>query len=137
MSCQNRTILLAEDEESVRRFLVPVLHKNGYEVIVAENGLEALQKSKDHRGEIHLLLSNIQMPGITGIELATQVQLERPKIEVLLISGLASGMIVLDSSWQFLPKPFLPRLLLDKIYSMLNHPANVEGPNCRSEVEGD
>jgi DNA-binding response OmpR family regulator len=119
MSPDGKTILLAEDEQPVRGFLLALLQKGGYNVIVAEDGLDALQKAKDHKGEIHLLHSNIQMPRMTGIELATQLQIDRPGTGILLISGMNAGMLVLDHGWQFLPKPFMPDLLKQKIESLL------------------
>ena len=115
----SKTVLLAEDEEAVRTFAYAVLSNCGYQIIVAIDGLEALEKARQHTGEIHLLLSNIQMPNMTGIELATQLQLERPDVKVLLMSGLPAGLLVLDGGWQFLPKPFMAKMLKEKIALML------------------
>ena len=56
-------------------------------------------------------LSDFQMPGMTGVDLATQITLQRPQIKVLLMSGYPSGMLVLNEGWQFLPKPFIPSQL--------------------------
>jgi two-component system, cell cycle sensor histidine kinase and response regulator CckA len=114
-----RTILLAEDEQLVRSFVLALLQKNGYNVIVAVDGFDALEKAKEHKGQIHLLVSDIQMPRMTGIELATQLQIERPGPGILLISGMDAGMLVLDHGWQFLPKPFMPDLLKKQIETML------------------
>ena len=115
-----KTILLAEDEAPVRSFVLSLLKKSGYNIIVAVDGLEALQKAKEHKGKIHLLLSNIQMPRMTGIDLATQLRIERPETGILLISGMDAGMLVLNHGWQFLPKPFMPQMLKEKIALMLN-----------------
>jgi CheY-like chemotaxis protein len=81
-----KTILLAEDEKAVRSFVLPMLLRNGYHVIESVDGLDALEKARQFNGTIHLLLSGVQMPKMTGIELATQLQLERPNIQVLLMS---------------------------------------------------
>jgi two-component system cell cycle sensor histidine kinase/response regulator CckA len=119
-SAKKKTILLAEDEEHYRTPLLVLLQKSGYNVIVAVDGLEALNRARDHEGEIHLLLSNVQMPRMTGIELATQLSIERPKMGIVLISGVAAGMLVLNHGWQFLPKPFMFQALKDKIEDILN-----------------
>lgn len=96
-----------------------VLKTGGFQVLTAEDGLIALEKARNHDGKIHLLLSNLQMPGMTGIELATQISVQRPDTKVLLMSGLTTGMLVLDKGWQFLPKPFVPDMLKQKIELML------------------
>ncbi len=82
-----KTILLAEDEADYRTPLLALLEKSGYNVIVAVDGLDALERARDHKAEIHLLLSNLQMPRMNGIELATQLCIERPETGILLISG--------------------------------------------------
>ena len=81
---------------------------------------EALQKSREFSGIIHLLLSDVEMPGMTGIGLAIQLNQERPDTKILLISGLATGMFVLNNGWQFLPKPFVSDMLRDRIRDFLS-----------------
>ncbi len=76
--------------------------------------------------EIDLLLSNIQMPGMTGIELATQIKIERPAIRVLLMSGFDSGLLVLNSGWRFLHKPFLAAELATIVAETLRSPTSIE-----------
>jgi two-component system cell cycle sensor histidine kinase/response regulator CckA len=115
-----KTILLAEDEQPLRSSLLTLLQKSGYNVIFAVDGLDALEKARDHKREIHLLLSNVQMPRMSGVELATQLFIERPETGILLISGGAAGMLVLNHGWQFLPKPFMFQILKQRIESMLN-----------------
>src|ERR1700679_1149996 len=90
------TILLAGDHRDLK-FVSPLLVKCGYNVAWAATGNEALQKAREFDGVIALLLSDIEMPGMTGIELATQVSLVRPETRVLLMSSLASGLLVLNS----------------------------------------
>src|SRR5512132_4058121 len=110
-----KTILFADDDGSIQVFVAALLHRLGYNVIVASDGKDALQKARGFAGTIHLLLSDVDMPGMTGIELATQLNQERPDTKILLISGLPSGMLVLNNGWQFLPKPFLNAMLRDRI----------------------
>lgn len=114
-----KTILLAEDEQQVRSFVLAMLQNNGYNVIVAVDGQEALEKSRQHKDTIHLLLSDVEMPNMTGIELATQVQIDRPEIRILLMSGMTSGMLLLNEGWQFLPKPFMASLLKERIQHLI------------------
>jgi DNA-binding response OmpR family regulator len=117
-----KTILFADDDGQLQKFVAALLRKCGYHVIVASDGKDALQKAREFDGTIHLLLSDIEMPGMTGIELATQLNQERPDTRILLISGLATGMLVLNSGWSFLPKPFVSDLLRDRIRAFLSEP---------------
>jgi DNA-binding response OmpR family regulator len=114
-----KTILLAEDEQRIRSFVLAMLQDNGYSVMVAVDGQDALNQSRAFEGIIHLLLSDVQMPNMTGIELATQLQIDRPAIRVLLMSGMAAGLLVLNEGWQFLPKPFMSSMLKDRIHHLL------------------
>jgi two-component system cell cycle sensor histidine kinase/response regulator CckA len=70
--------------------------------------------------EIHLLLADFQMPGMTGIELATKITAQRPEIKVLLMSGFTGGMLVLNEGWHFLPKPFIPSQLRALIVGLVS-----------------
>jgi len=80
--------------------------RDRYHILTADSGADALQQSKEYKGEIQVLLSDFQMAGMTGIELATRITVVRPKIKVLLMSGYSEGMLVLNEGWHFLPKPF-------------------------------
>lgn len=115
-----KTILFAEDEGPVRSFVSALLLRSGYELIVASDGKEALEKARQHVGPIHLLLSDVEMPRMTGIELAIQLNQERAETKVLLISGLTTGMLVLNNGWHFLPKPFVGDMLRDRIRECLS-----------------
>jgi DNA-binding NtrC family response regulator len=114
-----KTILLVDDDaallESVRGFL-----DGDYEVLSATSGHEALQKSKTFKSAIHLLLSDFQMEGMTGIELATQLTAERPEVKVLLMSGYPAGMLILNEGWHFLPKPFVASQLLALVVGLVS-----------------
>src|ERR1041384_7873572 len=72
-----KTILFADDNGQVQRFVAALLHRLHYKVIVASDGKDALQKAREFEGIIHLLLSDVEMPGMTGIELAIQLNQER------------------------------------------------------------
>ena len=127
----NTTILLAVDHRDLK-FVSILLITCGYNVITAQTGNEALQKAREFDGVIDLLLSDIEMPGMTGIELATQLSLARPDTKVLLMSGLASGMLVLNNSWQFLPKPFVSDMLRDRVRDFLSERSSEERPSRAS-----
>jgi DNA-binding response OmpR family regulator len=125
----DKTILFADDDGQVQKFVATLLTKCGYKVIVARDGKEALKKAREFDGVIDMLLSDVEMPGMTGIELAIQLNQERPATKILLISGLGSGMLVLNNGWQFLPKPFLSDMLRDRIRDFLN-----EQPSLRENA---
>jgi len=116
----DKTILFADDDGQVQKFVATLLQKNGYNVITAHDGPSALQKAREFHGTIHLLLSDVEMPGMTGIELAIQISAERPDTKILLISGLDSGMLVMNNGWQFLPKPFMAGMLRDRVRDFLS-----------------
>ena len=117
---ESKTILLAEDDAPIRKFVTALLTKCGYNLLVATDGKDALQQSQQFTGTIHLLLSDIEMPEMTGIELAIQINQHRPETKILLISGLDAGMLVLNNGWQFLPKPFMAEMLRDRVRDFLS-----------------
>lgn len=125
-SNSDKTILFADDDGQLQEFVAALLHKCGYKVIVAGNGRDALQKAREFGGIIHLLLSDVEMPGMTGIELAIQLNQERPDTKILLISGLATGLLVLNNGWSFLPKPFVSDMLRDRIRDFLSEQPFIE-----------
>jgi len=121
-----KTILLAEDEQHVRTFVLTVLQESGYHVITGVDGQDALEKSRQFKETIDLLLSDVNMPHMTGTELATQMQIERAVLPVLLMSGMGDELLPLNEGWQFLPKPFEPDMLRKKVQHLLqdgNHRA--------------
>jgi len=117
---QHKKIILVVDDdpallESVRGFL-----DGDYKVLTASSGQDALRQAKEFKSEIHLLLSDFQMEGMTGIELATQLTAERPEVKVLLMSGYPAGMLVLNEGWHFLPKPFVSSQLLALVVGLVS-----------------
>lgn len=126
-SAGKQTILFADDNGQLQKTVADFLTRYGYNLIIAKGGREALQKAREFDGIIHLLLSDVEMPGMTGIEPAIQLNQERPDTKILLISGLATGMLVLNNGWQFLPKPFMADMLRDRIRDFLSEqPATKE-----------
>ncbi|HXK11215.1 MAG TPA: ATP-binding protein [Vicinamibacteria bacterium] len=120
----SETILLVEDDQHVRELARAVLVECGYSVLGAENGAQADSLCRTYGGEIHLLLTDVVMPGVGGRELARQVIALRPRVRVLYMSGYTSNAIVhhgeLDANTSFLPKPFTPASLAAKIRQVLD-----------------
>lgn len=120
----NETILLAEDEPEIRGFLASILRQNGYQVLSAAHGAEALTLAQEHQGPIHLLASDMIMPGMNGRTLAGQIRESRPETRVLFISGYTDNVLDpakdLDDEVQFLKKPFTPRALMRAIRALLD-----------------
>ena len=118
------TVLLAEDEEAVRRFTREILSGNGYKVLEAGNGREALLLSEAHRGEIHLLLTDVAMPKMSGRELTERIRPLRPDLRVLYMSGYTDDAIlrrgVVEDGIPFLEKPFTPEELARKVREVLD-----------------
>ena len=118
------TILLVEDAIQVRQMISSILKKNGYTVLGASNGAEALQIAKKSKQPIRLLLSDMVMPGMSGPELAEQLTVHRKDMEVLFISGYAAHPLVQNrltaKNRNFLSKPFKPETLLRKVRELLD-----------------
>ena len=117
------TILLVEDLDSVRALSQTILARRGYRVLEACNGDEALRVAREHPGVIHLLVTDVVMPRMTGPELATALVGERADLKVLFMSGYTDGAIVdhglLPAGSAFLQKPIAPDTLLDKVRKIL------------------
>jgi CheY-like chemotaxis protein len=118
------TVLLVEDETSLRELSRHLLELCGYSVLEAENGEEALKKSQGHRGVIHLLLTDVVMPGMSGRILADQLVRHRPETRVVYMSGYTGQTVgehgVLAEGSFFLPKPFTRDALARKIREALD-----------------
>jgi two-component system cell cycle sensor histidine kinase/response regulator CckA len=118
------TILLVEDEEQVRKIAQNILRRQGYRVIAAPHGEEALRLSAEHQGPIALLLTDVVMPKMSGPELAKRLMAARPETKVLCMSGYTDDSIVrhgvLESGVAFIQKPFTPSSLATKIREVLD-----------------
>lgn len=122
------TILLVEDEPSVRFLAAEVLQRQGYTVLQAANGEEALRVAHEFgEEEIQLLLTDIVMPQMGGRELRERLCALHPRIKVLFTSGFSDGAVVQDEtthpSVSFIPKPFTPETMAGKVRELLNTPA--------------
>jgi PAS domain S-box-containing protein len=118
------TILVAEDEDGIRDTLSRTLSAAGYTVLAAPNGAAALELAEQHPETIHLLVSDVVMPGMLGDELAAHLHERRPEVKVLFMSGYAGDLMnrygVLQAGVTVLPKPFTRAELLTAIRSMIH-----------------
>jgi PAS domain S-box-containing protein len=118
------TILLVEDEANLRYLAREFLEKQGYRVIDAADGAVAMQIAVAHEGVIHLLLTDVIMPGMNGRELAQRISEIRPNVKVLYMSGYTENVIgrngTLDAGVRLLQKPFTLRDLKSKVREVLN-----------------
>jgi CheY-like chemotaxis protein len=126
----SETILLVEDDTSVRRLLTEVLEQNGLTVRQANNGVNALQAAVRHEGPIHLLITDIIMPQMSGRVLAERLLTRGLVRKVLYISGYTETGIVhggeLDKGTPFLAKPFSNDTFLRKVREMLDLPSEAD-----------
>ncbi len=119
----SETILLVEDQEDVRGFARAALKSNGYQVIDAANGIEAMGVSARYPGVIHMMITDVVMPGLDGRELADRLKEQRPEMKVLFMSGYTADVIlqrgVADNVVGLLRKPFSQAALAGKVREVL------------------
>jgi two-component system cell cycle sensor histidine kinase/response regulator CckA len=111
------TILLVEDEDPVRRVVETMLKRHGYQVIASASAKDAVAAAEQHRGVIHLLITDIMMPGMTGRKMAEVLTARRPEMKVLYVSGYGDAKAEDDA--HFLQKPFSTEELANKIREVL------------------
>ncbi len=120
------TILIVEDESQVLEMVTGILRRNGYEVLSAKSGDEALRIGRDFSGKIDLVLTDIVMPGMSGGEVVRQLAQLKPEIQALYMSGYTKYTMVgpgtLESVKSFIWKPFSPDELLGKVREVLDSP---------------
>jgi len=118
------TVLLVEDEPALRDLIKIALTGSGFTVLDVGNPVDAITLCKNHSAPLHLLLTDVIMPGMDGPSLAKLVLEQRPDIKVLYMSGYATNFImhdgVVDPGTNFLEKPFHPRALLNKVREVLD-----------------
>ncbi|MEW6386357.1 MAG: PAS domain S-box protein [Thermodesulfobacteriota bacterium] len=123
-SLQGReTILMVEDDEVLRSVITKTLKKFGYRVLKARDGDEALSACQKHKGPIHLLLTDVVLPKMSGVELADRLKGFRPEMKILFMSGYTEDAMVhhgvMEASTPFLQKPFKPIQLAGKVREIL------------------
>jgi len=124
ISMGHDTLLVAEDEDPVRKVLVRTLENKGYHVLEARNGLEAVQKSWDYPDPIHLLLTDTVMPKMNGKELSEELKKSRPDMKVIFISGYPREVLsqqgIVDPHIHLIQKPFELDHLAEQIRKILD-----------------
>ncbi len=120
-----QTVLLVEDQSSVRRALGEVLRRGGYHVLKACDGAEGLRIHKRHRGRIHAVVTDVQMPGMTGVDLAARLRELQPALKVLFVCGsvpksISFARIRSQPGTAFLQKPFFANSLLRTLENLMD-----------------
>ena len=118
------TILLVEDRQETRLAIREVLRRRGYDVLEAESGDEAIEVAGLHEGPVHLLLTDVVMPGMSGRDVAERLVATRPELRVLFMSGYTQETIdphgVLAPGIEFIQKPFVLNSLLRRVRKVLS-----------------
>lgn len=140
-----QTILVIDDDPDVLELARDVLAASGYEVLEARDGEEALRIAEARPAAIDLLLTDVVMPGINGVEVANRLTGRRPDTKVLYMSGFtvvgaqadAVPAPSLEPGTPILPKPFSPEVLTRKVREVLERPAPPRSPFSRPRAQGE
>ena len=128
LSRGTETVLLVEDDEQVRGVMYAILRRQGYVVLEAQNGGEAILVCEQHEGEIHVLVTDMVLPRMSGRQLAERLRSLRPGLKVLYVSGYVEHGFGrqggLDASFAFLPKPITPDALARRVREVLDGSGN-------------
>jgi two-component system, cell cycle sensor histidine kinase and response regulator CckA len=118
------TLLIVENEPAIRNLLQVALRRNGYTVLAAESGREALELVRNYDGAIDLLITDVMMPDMDGPELVRQLSTIRPDTRTLFMSGYMDDTLgergILSSNANFIQKPFSPRTIAQKVRDILD-----------------
>jgi CheY-like chemotaxis protein len=121
---RGETVLVVEDEPAIREVARRILMRSGYEVLMTESPLDALELASRHDGEIHLLITDVVMPRMLGKDVAERIRALRPGVKVLFISGYARPALAssgsLEPGVRLLEKPFSESVLLEAVREVLD-----------------
>jgi two-component system cell cycle response regulator CpdR len=118
---RKKIILIVDDDPSVLAVVCEVLVDVEYTLLTASTGDNGLERSREFQGPIDLLLSAFHMPGgMSGMDLATAMTIDRPQLKVLLMSGFPDGILILNEGWHFLPKPFVTSQLRALVFNLIS-----------------
>ena len=120
----SEAILIVEDDDKVRNLVCEILEPQGYSILEAKDGMEALRVSKEHGDQIHLMITDVVMPGMGGRELEERLRPLRPDMKVIYMSGYTDNAIVhhgiLSPEMEFLQKPISSEALKRKVREVLD-----------------
>jgi DNA-binding NtrC family response regulator len=117
------TILVVDDDPAVLRIVVAILKSANFQVLSAHSGADAMKLARETEGRIDLLLSDLNMPLMSGPDLGEALKKSRPGIRVMLMSGGVDGnLLVLNYGWAFIQKPFVAKKLVEMVTSVLHSP---------------
>jgi DNA-binding NtrC family response regulator len=115
------TILVVDSDQSVREAVVSILERANFRVLSASSGVDAINLAEEMAGEIHLLLSEVEVPQMSGPDLGQALKLTRPDIHVMLMSGQENGnLLVLNYGWAYIHKPLIATKLVQMIKDVLH-----------------
>ena len=131
LRASRETVLVVDDNEAVLRVVVAILQEAKFSVLAANSGAAAIKLAEETKQPIDLLLSDVDMPGMTGPALGETLKLARPEMRVMLMSGQQDGnLLVLNYGWAFIRKPFVATKLVEMVTEVL-HSVN------RSQLGGE
>src|SRR5580693_10786289 len=145
------TILVVDDTEIVLNTVVAFLERANYRVLSADSGANAIKLAEQTEGPIDLLLSDVDMPQMSGPNLGETLKKTRPSMHVMLMSGGSNGnLLVLNYGWAFIEKPFVGSKLVEMVKDVLNSPnrsqpggqefdsrKDTKNPNCDQNKDAD
>jgi len=124
------TILLAEDDEEVRKFIRKMLEKYGYDVVATRDGVEALKKFRENKDKIELVILDVIMPRKTGKQVYDELRKIAPNVQILFVSGYTSDILykrgILEDGFNFITKPVIHSELLKKVRELLDNRQSVK-----------
>jgi two-component system cell cycle sensor histidine kinase/response regulator CckA len=122
------TIFVVEDDTIVLEVVRAILEGAGFRVLTAANSTEAIRTESGFGDTIHLLLSDVMMPDMSGPVISRLLKKHRPEMRVMLMSGYADGdMLFLNHGWHFIEKPFLADKLVERVKEVLHTPERSQG----------
>ena len=145
------TILVVDDNPLVRNMVVAVLKTANFRVFSADGGEAAIDLAEEMEGRIDLLLSDVDMPNMSGPALGEELKKTRPAMHVMLMSGGGTGnLLVLNYGWAFIERPFVTARLIEMVNEVLHSPnrsqpggqqfdsrLDTENPNCDNNKDPD
>lgn len=115
------TILVVDNDQAVRNTVVSILERANFRVLTANSGVDAINLAEQTAGEIHLLLSEVDVPQMSGPDLGQALKMTRPDIRVMLMSGQENGnLLVLNYGWAYIHKPLVATKLVQMINNVLH-----------------